>query len=232
MKLRLQVILLSVTGLVYGVPPENVAPAPIVSLVIENASKAFETLYTLVDVDEYFGNKNGGAYYPHFISVNGKVMRDTFTFDPGALAQGPNVYPFMFTYKGNIYYIVFLTSAILTEKTEYPFFASIVKLVDIDLKSNSAEIETIANLYFNQNDTLALLLGADKLEFYNMTQKTKAGFINEKEKARVSPSSQSPRPRTLPKLPAGQRKNVLLQPSRKPVAARKLPPVPRPKKAD
>ncbi len=247
MKLRLLIILLSIKGLVYTAPPETTsqegslpaaqaqgaAPAPLVSLVVGNESKAFETLYTLVDVDEYFGNKNGGAYYPQFIPVNGKVTRETFTFDPGALAQGPNVYPFIFTYKGDIYYIVFVTSTILTEKSDFPFFATIVKLIDIEPKSNSAEIETIANLYFNQNDTLAVLLAADKLEFYNVTQKTKAGFVNEKEKASVSQAPQSPRPqlipKTVPKPPVAKKKKVLLQPSRRPVAAKRLSPLLRPK---
>lgn len=238
MNVRFLIILIGVSRIAHGAPPEapvnqdiqaaQGAPAPLVSLVFGNESKTFETVFTLVQVDQYFGNKNAGAYYPEFIPVKGKLTRDTFAFDPGALTQGPNVYPFMFSYQGDLYYLVFVTSKILTEKTEYPFFASIIKLVDIDQKSNSAEIQTIANLYFNPNDTLAVLLGADKLEFYNVTQKTKAGFLEQKAPAPAPVRPQSVPvqlvPKTVPKPVVAQKKKVLLQPNRRPVAAKPLNP--------
>lgn len=245
MKLRLLYLSIMIVSLSFSRPPETTsqeetskdaaaqvtaepsAPkipaaesAPIVTMIFGNESNDFEIVFTLAQVGDYFGNKNAGTYYPHFLPNNGKITRETFTFDPGALEYGPNVYPFMFTYKDGIYYIVFVTSKILNEKTDYPFFATIVKITDVQEKSNSAEIETIANLYFKQNDTLALGLMADKLEFYNVTQKTKAGFITDIKEA------QSPRvqlaPKTKPKALPSNKKKITLKGTRRPVAAQPI----------
>jgi hypothetical protein len=155
--------------------------APIVSVVFSNEGTGIENVLTLVQTGEYFGNKNAGAYYPQFIPAQGMVKRDSFAFDPGALEQGPNVYPFIFTYNGDIYYLVFVTSAILEEKTEFPFFASIIKVSSINQADNSAQISTIANLYFKQNDTLVVALQPQGLAFGNLTNKSLAAFVDGKQ---------------------------------------------------
>lgn len=216
MKLRMIGIIALIAQLTYAVPPEApienpTAPAPVVSMVFVNEGNAIENVFTLASSGDYFGAKNVGLYYPHFLASHGQIKRDAFAFDPLAMVQGINTYPFMFTYKGSFYYLVFATEKLLEEKArgKFPFFATIVKVSDIQEKTNSAQIETVANLFFNQNDTLALGLQADKLEFYNMTQKTKAEFVG----AQPAKSPLKLTPKTAPK------KKVLLQGVRKPVAA-------------
>lgn len=182
MKLKNIIILTFMTYGSFLAAAQEVTPvAPIVSVIFSNEDKEVEIVGTLVQIGEYFGNKNAGAYYHQLIPAKGIIKRDSFAFDPGALEEGPNVYPFMFTHKGDIYYLVFVTSKILEEKTEFPFFAIILKVISIDEKNNSAEIESVANVYFNQNDTLAIALQPNGLAFGNVTNQTLAGFVNEKQ---------------------------------------------------
>lgn len=211
MKSKLIVLALFFTFAMIGADAPGSVPAPIVSVIFSNESNYIENLFTLVQTGDYFGNKNAGAYYPQFIPLKGIVKRDTFTFDPGAIAQGPNVYPFMFTYKGGVYYLLFVTSKILEEKTDFPFFATIIKVVDIQEKDNSAQIETIANLYFNQNDTLALALQPDRLAFGNVTNQTMAGFVNGKPPTLAQRQPVKLTPRTAPK-----KRKVQLKPTSMP----------------
>lgn len=208
MKLRMISIIALTTQITLCVPQE--APAPVVSMIFANDSNSIENLFSLAESGDYFGAKNVGLYYPHFLAPKGQVKRDAFAFDPLAMVQGINTYPFMFTYKGNFYYLVFASSKLLEEKeqAQFPFFATIVKVTEIQEKNNSAQIDTVANLYFNQNDTLALGLSADKIEFYNVTQKTKAVLANGKVPLKLIP-------KTVP-----QKKKVVLQGTRKPIVAR------------
>lgn len=211
MKLRIVVFLTITLHATVLADATEVAPAaPIVSVIFSNEGNELETLLTLVQTGDFFGNKNAGAYYHQLIPAKGIVKRDSFAFDPGALEEGPNVYPFMFTHKGGIYYLVFVTSKILEEKTEFPFFATIIKVTSIDEKSNSAEIETVANVYFNQNDTLAIALQPGGLAFGNVTNQTLAGFVNEKQPSQVVKKRVNLVPKIKPK------KRVRLVPTSKP----------------
>lgn len=221
MKSKLIVLVLFFAFAVIGAAaPEDSVPAPLVSVIFSNESNYIENLFTLVQTGDYFGNKNAGAYYSQFIPLNGIIKRDTFTFDPSAIAQGPNVYPFMFTYKGGMYYLLFVSSKILEEKTDFPFFATIIKVVDIQEKDNSAQIETIANLYFNQNDTLALSLQSDRLAFGNVTNQTLAGFVNGKQPTQAQRQPVRLTPKIVPK-----KRKVQLKPTAmpKPVVSVKVP---------
>lgn len=221
MKLRLLSVFILASQIALSVPPETkempmvaTPAAPIVSIMFASESSSFERVFTLVQSGDYFGNKNSGVYYPQILSPNNKIERNTFIFDSGALLQGPNVYPFMFTHKGEFYYLVFATSRLLEEKSEFPFFASIVKVAEVDEKTNSAQIDTVANLYFKQNDTLALILKKDNFEFYNVTQKTKAGFV---KGAGQSQSLVKLTPKVLPK-----RRKVSLKPLTSPKPVRSV----------
>lgn len=199
--------------------PAMAAPAPVVSVIFGNQSNSFENVFTLVARGDYFGNKKGGAYYPQFLPAKGTLTRQTFSFDPLALIQGPSVYPFMFTYKEDIYYLVFVSAKLLEEKTDFPFFASIIKVTDIQEKDNSAQIDTIANLNFNQNDTLALGINSDSLQFYNMTNKTRAQFLEQAGTAKSSGSPVTLKPKTLPTNPSQKTRKVTLRPAVSPKPA-------------
>lgn len=240
MKLRLTWLPILAASITFSVSPETTsqgeapkevavqevtAPAPIVSVIFSNESNNLENVFTLVGSGDFFGNKNAGIYYPEFVPAKGTLERKSITFDPGVLQRGPNVYPFMFTYKGAFYYLLFITSAILEEKTNFPFFASIIKVSNIQVKDKSAEIETIANLFFNQNDTLAIAFQTNRLAFGNVTTKQLAGFVTETRQ-------QLP---AAPQVPA--RRKVALQSNARaqpvvPVSPRKvsapIPPKPQP----
>ncbi len=192
-----------------------VKAVPVATVVFGNETNALETIFTLVESGDYFGKQNVGIYYPEFIPQGGITQRDSFAFDPGALIHGLNVYPFMFTYKGNFYYLVLASTQLQKEKTDFPFFATIIKVATISGKENTAQIDTIANLYFKSNDTLAIGLLPDRLAFLNVTQNTGAGFV---EQIKAKPAGPSLVPKKQP-APA-RKKKVILQGKTKPVAAK------------
>ena len=194
----------------------STAPAPVVNIIFSNESTDFESVFSLVSTGSFFGNKNAGAYYPQFIPENAQIKRDAFVFDPYAIQLGPNVYPFMFTYKGEFYYLVFLTTKILKEKTDYPFFASILKIESIPSDNRPVRIETIANIFFSSNDRLAVGFLKDHLAFVNVTdikvaryagkptQKGGPQYVNPQTSPVYMPNLAKPASRPIPPLPGRQ----------------------------
>lgn len=223
-KLIIFIAIITYAGLLADDKPA-IAAAPIVSVVFVNESENIENVFTLVCQGEYFGNKRAGAYYPQFLPINSTLKRDTFSFDPFALVQGPGVYPFMFTYKGGLYYLVFATGQLLEKKIDSSFFATIVKVSGIQANQNAAQIDTIATLNFNQNDTVALGMNESRLQFYNLTNRTRAEFISQEE-AKPTSGVVKLKPKTMPK--STQSRKVLLRPTTtpKPVTPIKAPVAP------
>ncbi|CAN5136135.1 hypothetical protein BH09DEP1_BH09DEP1_2240 [soil metagenome] len=215
-------VFIQASGMELEKPLPRSAPAPIVNIVFGNESKKIETVFTLVNTGLFFGNNNGGAYYPQFLPINGKVQRNAFVFNPAALLPGANTYPFIFTYKGDIYQIIFSSTKLLQEKTDFQFFATIIRIASVQEKDKSAKINTVANLYFNQNDLLALHMRADKLQFYNVTSKAAAEFYSQNEvqnnnspvkpKPKPKPQGLPVNPAQIPKPPVVPQRNAIVPP--------------------
>lgn len=195
-------------------------PAPVVNVIFGNKSNNLEAVFSLAEIGSYQNIKNAGLYYPQILPAqNGQIKKDSVVFDPAAYSRGIGSYPFMFSYKGRFYYLFFSSSELLKEKSNFPFFATVIKVVGVDERTKSAKIETITNIDFNQNDVLVIALDQDEMKFYNMTTQVRFRPLSQEQKQ--SSASKSPPPpvpartgvrapvRTMPKPPVPPRAPAL-----------------------
>ncbi|GMU19180.1 MAG: hypothetical protein AMXMBFR12_03720 [Candidatus Babeliales bacterium] len=196
MKLKRMFALLFIHATIAVAVPDK--PAPVVNVIFGNKSNNLEAVFSLAEIGSYQSIKNAGLYYPQILPAqSGQIKKDSVVFDPAAYSRGIGSYPFMFSYKGGFYYLFFSNSELLKEKSNFPFFATVIKVVGVDERTKSAKIETITNIDFNQNDVLVIALDQDEMKFYNMTTQVRVRPLSQEHKQ--SPAIKSPPPPVPPR---------------------------------
>lgn len=187
-------------------------PAPVVNIIFGNSTNSIESVFSFAGVGPAADSKITGLYRPQFIPQNnGQIKKDAFVFDPNAYARGVGTYPFLFTYKNGFYYLFFSSSKLANIKSEFPFFATVIKVSGLDEKTKVAKLQTITNIDFDQNDTLVIALDKDDMKFYNLTKKTRVSKLPRERKQpptptqAIEPAANKPKPSRLPQVPTSPR---------------------------